>query len=83
MIYIITCRNCGTKFQTSRKNQKFCSDKCRTYFRKKINIIIAPAKPIKVEPPYFGKNIPRHRKPLHIKDITEKTIKKIKKSGKK
>lgn len=62
MIYIQTCRNCGVKFKTSKKNQKFCSVKCRTYFRKKINIIVIPAKPIKIEIPDFGRKTPINHK---------------------
>jgi len=81
IIFIKTCENCGTKFQTSKKNQKFCSDKCRTYFRKKINIIVVP-KPIKIRTQQFGRRRRTHKPPPHIINDTKRTIKKIKKSRK-
>lgn len=84
MIYIQTCHNCGTKFQTSKKNQKYCSEKCRQYFRKKINIIVVPKRLPKIEVPDFGrKTPPKHRNLPHIIDDTKKTIKKIRKGRKK
>lgn len=77
MIFIKKCENCGTKFQTSKKNQKFCNDTCRRYFRKKINIIVVPKRPPKIEVPYFGKR--KHRNPPHIINDTKRIIKKLKK----
>lgn len=36
----ISCKNCETKFDGSRKDAKFCSSKCRVYyFRKNKNIV--------------------------------------------